>query len=59
MTLTADATINGYALAFTLDTVQQTQEQAKFDFSEIRECFSYHLDVEPYLDSIVAEKNAN
>lgn len=59
MTLTADATINGYALAFTLDTVQQTQEQAKFDFSEIWECFSYHLDVEPDLDSIVTEKNVN
>lgn len=59
VTLTADATINGYAFAFTLDTTQQNLEQAKIDFSEILECFSYYLNGEPDLTAIVAEKSAN
>lgn len=59
VTLTADATINGYAFAFTLDTTQQNLEQAKIDFSEILECFSYYLNGEPDLTAIMAEKSAN
>lgn len=59
VTLTADAMINGYAFSFILDTTQHNLEQAKIDFSEILECFSYYLDGEPDLTSIVAEKNAN
>lgn len=58
VTLTADAVINGYTFAFTLDTAQQNLEQAKIDFSEILECFSYYLDGEPDLTSITPEKSA-
>lgn len=53
--LAADAQINGYFFAFTLNTTAQFLEQAKADFDRVLECFAYYADGKPDLSSITAE----
>ena len=53
--LAADAKINGYGFAFTLEVNKQDIEQAKVDLSRILECFAYYADGSPDLTTIVAD----
>ena len=53
--LAADAKINGYGFAFTLEVNKQDIEQAKVDLSRILECFAYYAGGSPDLTTIVAD----
>lgn len=55
-TLAADAKINDYSYAFTLQTSTQDVEQAKEDFTRVLECFAYYADGKPDLSAVVADE---
>lgn len=56
VTLAADAEINGYSYAFTMQTSTQNAEQAKEDFTRVLECFAYYADGKPDLSAVVADE---
>lgn len=56
ITLTANASINGWAHTFTLKTTHQNLEQAREDFTRVLECFACYADSSPDLSSIVASE---
>ena len=55
VTLAADAIINGYSYAFTMQTSTQDAKQAKEDFTRVLECFSYYAEGKPDLSAVVAD----
>ena len=56
MTLAADAIINGYSYAFTMQTSTQNVKQAKEDFTRVLECFAYYAEGKPDLSAVVADE---
>ena len=56
VTLAADAEINGYSFAFTMQTSTQDAKQAKEDFTRVLECFAYYAEGKPDLSAVVADE---
>lgn len=56
VTLAADAIINGYSYAFTMQTSTQNVKQAKEDFTRVLECFAYYAEGKPDLSAVVADE---
>ncbi len=54
VTLAAEAEIGGSDFFFTLETAQDELTQAKQDFAEILECFTYYGEGQPDLSAITA-----
>lgn len=54
VTLAAEAEIGGSGFFFTLETAQDALTQAKQDFAEILECFTYYDEGQPDLSAITA-----